>query len=220
MDPHSMTDDALAAHMASLTEPALLALLAEMDAQQAPTPREYVMGDAARYYASVIGWPVFPCRPRGKQPLTRHGFKDATRDLNTIASWWMRWPEANIGTPTGADGCGLDVIDVDGHQGFRSLAELRHGNCPPNCCDEAPCPALGPLPASVARCWTPGDDGGAGWHLYIPPTGAGNDTHIVPGIDYRGAGGYVILPPSLGANGKRYEWLEDERPAPRAAVAA
>ncbi len=38
---------------------------------------------------ALFGWPVFPCNPSpekgvGKRPLTQHGYKDATTDLDTI----------------------------------------------------------------------------------------------------------------------------------------
>lgn len=54
---------------------------------------------------------VFPCAPGAKHPLTTHGFTDATTDQRRIARWWDRWPEANIGVPTGNGGA--DVVDVD-----------------------------------------------------------------------------------------------------------
>jgi hypothetical protein len=39
---------------------------------------------AARWYAQH-GISIFPCEPRGKVPLTRHGFKDATTDQRRIS---------------------------------------------------------------------------------------------------------------------------------------
>ena len=45
--------------------------------------------------------PVFPCRA-DKKPYTEHGFKDASKNLEQIAEWWTKWPDALIGVPTGA----------------------------------------------------------------------------------------------------------------------
>jgi Bifunctional DNA primase/polymerase, N-terminal len=51
---------------------------------------------------------VFPCA--GKEPLTQHGFYDATADLEAIRRMWDRYPDAGIATPTGD---GMLVLDVD-----------------------------------------------------------------------------------------------------------
>src|SRR5258708_4431274 len=64
-------------------------------AEAPSSPLEYALA-----YARV-GFAVFPCRPRGKEPITKHGFKDATRDEAQIRKWWTRWPDANIGIATG-----------------------------------------------------------------------------------------------------------------------
>jgi hypothetical protein len=98
--------------------------------------------DAAVCYSSA-GWPVFPVaadRPdcergedcRCKTPLTRNGFKDAETDPGTVARYWVRHPDANIGVATGRPG--PDVLDVDiseGKPGHRSLNEaVRAGLVP------------------------------------------------------------------------------------------
>ena len=62
---------------------------------------------AALAYAD-LGYSVFPCAPGRKQPLTEHGFLDATTDVATIESWWTTHPSANIAVAT----AGLVVIDV------------------------------------------------------------------------------------------------------------
>lgn len=58
------------------------------------------------------GFPVFPCNPATKAPLTPHGFKDATADLQTVAAWWQAHPNALVGLATG-EASGLFVIDLD-----------------------------------------------------------------------------------------------------------
>ena len=73
------------------------------------------------------GFPVFPWMGRGasKAPLTRNGYRDATRDGAQIEEWWRRWPTARIGGATGHRSVVLDV-DVKRQQanGFDTLAAL------------------------------------------------------------------------------------------------
>lgn len=206
-------DDDQRARIATLEGEALSDFLAKIDAAEiADRARVIVMADAARWYVQALGWPVFPLIPRAKRPLTANGFKDASLDPAVIAAWWERWPEANIGTPTGATGCGWDVIDIDGVEGFASLANLKHRNCPPDCASVAFCDATGVLPPIHARSFTPGDPNGKrprmpGRHYFTPAAGSGNGTKLLPGIDIRGDGGYVVLPPSIGPSGTRYTWI-------------
>ena len=47
-----------------------------------------------------MGYPVFPCVPGQKAPLTQHGFHDATTDVGRIEAWWRKHPQANIAIPT------------------------------------------------------------------------------------------------------------------------
>lgn len=136
-------------------------------------------------YASR-GWPIFPCRRRGKEPLVSGGFKAATTDPATVRAWWRRWPDANIGLATGRPS-GVVVLDVD----------------PRNGGDEALL-ALPPLPATV-ECLT----GGGGRHVYFRWPGFEvrcRSNAFGPGLDMKGDGGYVLLPPSVHPSGRRYEW--------------
>jgi hypothetical protein len=57
------------------------------------------------------GFYVFPLKPRDKWPIVAGGFKAATRDLEQIALWWKRNPDANIGI--GCDKSDLCVMDCD-----------------------------------------------------------------------------------------------------------
>lgn len=149
------------------------------------------LGEAALTQARQ-GTPVFPVRERGKEPLTAHGFKDAVTDEAQIREWWTRWPNANIATPTGIK---YDVIDLDSPAARDALAEH-----------------LDTLPI-IGRAKSPRDGGGE--HLYVPPTGLGNlpTKQHYASVDYRGDGGYVLVPPSVGANGRKYEWIEVLKPA-------
>ncbi|MGH8933445.1 MAG: bifunctional DNA primase/polymerase [Egibacteraceae bacterium] len=149
------------------------------------------------------GIPVFPCHwPRAtanglvcscgdracsrpaKHPLTPHGFHDATSRPDVIERWVARVPDANLAIPTGA---AFDVLDVDGPTGRSAIRALaaRHG--------------LDLTAAPVVRT-------GSGWHVLFAPTGESSRVGILPGVDWRGAGGYVIAPPSRHITGHVYSW--------------
>ena len=133
---------------------------------------------------------VIPLRPRSKSPLTRHAHKDATTDANTIAAWFEERPDANIGIATGKVS-GVVVIDVDGEEGAKTLAEheRKHGPLPKT------------LTAATAR----------GKHLYFEyPAGRIIPTSkkLGPGIDVKSCGGYVLAPPSVHPYGPVYKWSD------------
>lgn len=140
---------------------------------------------------------VLPCAPRSKRPLTTHGLLDASTDPRVIARWFGRWPAANLAVRTGRES-GLVVLDVDGEAGIESLRELEREH--------------GDLPATASVCTPRG-----GQHFYFahPGVEVPNSAGTVGGaIDVRGENGYVLVPPSVGANGRRYEVDEDCAPAP------
>jgi hypothetical protein len=144
--------------------------------------------EAALSYARA-GFPLFPAK-LDKSPLTEHGFKDASRDEDKIRAWWAKWPQASIGIPTGA-GTGIVVLDEDPrHGGTESLEQFvkEHG-------------AL--LDGPVSRT------GGGGRHFFFRHPGGNvpNAEGIRPGLDVRGDGGYVVVPPSPHKSGTPYSWL-------------
>lgn len=165
-------------------------LLALVDLQARLPPEDpAALIKAALWYASV-GWAVFPLAVGGKAPLTAHGCKDASSNEAAVRAWWQQHPLANIGVATG----GLfDVIDLDlapgGLDSFRQFVEeLRVEGCPP----------LDVLAVSQT--------GRGGRHLLVSPTGRGNRAGLRTGIDYRGEGGYVVVPPSWLSEGNAYVW--------------
>ena len=141
------------------------------------------LATAALGYAQ-LGYPVFPCVPGGKNPLTENGFKDASTDPVQIEAWWTQHPNANIGIPTE----GRLVVDVDGAnnpwlQGDARMLDLARGPV-----DDTP-------------------RGGSHHHFQQPLNRAWRNTTSVlaAGVDTRANGGYVLAPPSVVA-GKRYTW--------------
>jgi hypothetical protein len=154
--------------------------------------------DAALGYARQA-WPVFPCRPwPSKAPLTAHGFRDASTEEAVIRGWWRRWPDAIIGAPTGSS---FVVLDVDPrHGGIETLAGL----------------GFTAMPATPTA-----KTGGNGFHLYFAPpdppirnTSGDRGRGIGKGLDWRGRGGFVIVP----APGTGYEWVAETIALPFAAV--
>ena len=161
---------------------------------------------AAREYAQW-GWPVFPvhsatngqcscgdetCKSVAKHPRTPRGFKDATANEKKIESWWTKWPGANIGIATGGES-GLLVLDIDPRNGGdQSLEKL---------------PELPDTPAVRT--------GGGGAQFYFklsPGTKMKSRSALLPGLDIKAEGGYVVAPPSSHKSGKRYLWYADVAP--------
>lgn len=165
-------------------------LLAILDAQDASDEQRLrapgALGAAALWYAEVLGWPVFPLIPGEKRPATRHGLKDATTSGQQVRAWWQASPHSNIGLPTGRT---FDVIDIDTPTAITAAAQAGY--------DLPDWDTPGALLATVR---TP-----RGWHLYVPTTGQRNRTNIIPHVDFRGLGGYVVAPPSI-VDGRRYAW--------------
>ena len=166
---------------------------------------------AVRYAAH--GWPVLPlhtpeprrgcscrgassCTSPGKHPRTRNGVHDASTDPDQVRNWWTQWPSANVGVATGS-ASGLLVLDVDLPHGPTSLEDLEA--------------SYSRLPATCEQ-----RTGSGGRQLLVTSGGdstmLGNRTAIRPGIDVRGEGGYIVVPPSRHHSGSRYCWTQRMSP--------
>lgn len=150
------------------------------------------MKEWALKYAD-LGLAVFPLRPRDKRPATENGCKAATINKQQISDWWDRYPDCNIGIATGSKSGGLLVIDLDEDEekdkhGYEVLKEWQREH------EELP------------ETWQ-SITGRGGYHFFFRDSAENrNRTGLYDGIDIRGEGGYIVAPPSLHPNGRRYEW--------------
>lgn len=166
------------------------------------------------------GWPVFPCNARDKTPLLKAdrdaagkaikgtgGVKQATTDVEKVAAWWQRWPNAMIGVAMGENG--LFALDFDPRTDEASGEEWTLERLKADLEEQ-----IGTaLPTSLAVRTPSG-----GVHIYLsqPAEGAAirNRGNLPRHVDVRGTGGYVIAPPSRMADGRSYRWLRDNPAAP------
>lgn len=136
------------------------------------------------------------CPRPAKHPRTSDGFKSATKDIEKISAWWTKNPNASIGVATG-EISGFFALDIDPKNGGDgSLRKLiaEHGE----------------LPTTILSL-----TGGGGQHyLFNYPTNIKipNKTNLKPGIDIRGDGGYIVVPPSNHISGGNYQWAESKAP--------
>ena len=131
--------------------------------------------------AAKLPWPVFACG-NDKRPVVATGFKAATREIAAILAQFNRPGAEMIGVPTGS-ASGFVVIDIDIKTDKDGRLWLRENS-------EA-------LPPTRTHRTQSG-----GLHLlFYPPAGVeirNSASKIAPGVDVRGEGGYVIIPPSPG----------------------
>jgi hypothetical protein len=147
--------------------------------------------DAGVAYAQR-GLRVHPLHAGEKRPRWRSWQERATTDATTIRAWWTEHPTDGIGIATGS-ASGLFVVDLDmkhGHDGIGTFLALEreHGEAPP-----------------TWRSMTA--NGGAHVCFATPLAGTiGNRAGVWGGVDIRGDGGYIVAPPTVLADGKRYAW--------------
>lgn len=142
------------------------------------------------------GLPLFPVAG-DKRPLVKwkHG---ATADIRQLHAWWTRWPDAMIGMKTGT-ASGLVVLDVDVKNGCNGFETMRANGWQ--------------LPADAIEVKTP--SGGSHFYFRNPngQTIRNSAGKIGPGLDIRGEGGFIVLPPSRPTlDGRDYHYAEGQEP--------
>jgi len=137
-------------------------------------------GEAAEY--SRRGWSPIPIKPRSKEPNLRELRPYLTRKATQEELGAWSW--SGVGIVTGPVS-GVLVLDVDGPEGETELQ--KHGH---------------PVTPMVRTA-------SGGLHLYFnhPDHYVRTGIRVAPGLDVKASGGYVVAPPSVGANGRPYEWL-------------
>jgi predicted P-loop ATPase len=158
--------------------------------------------EAARLYQKE-GFSISPAMKHSKKPATEHGFKDASTDEKQVVAWWSGNAENNIMLPTGKPNK-LVVIDIDcsnGKPGYEALEKWEDEN--------------GRLPPTITVT-TP--SGGRHYYYAVEDCKYKCTEGLLPGVDTRANGGYVIVPPSVHPGGGTYEFdgasLFEQKPAP------
>lgn len=143
--------------------------------------------EAALMYADM-GMAVIPLH--GKRPIFPNWPEIATKDKSLITRWWQQNPSANVGVATGRKS-GVFVVDIDPrHGGDQTWQEklMEHAFRPNTWQDMT---------------------GGGGMHVFFrcPTFPVKSCSGLLPGIDIRGEGGQVVVPPSVHPDTHRtYEW--------------
>jgi hypothetical protein len=145
------------------------------------------LGESALELAGM-GFKIFPCRERAKEPLIVNPFQRATNDPNIVRGWWAD-RNYNPALPTGVTN-GIWIADIDSGDDEAWLREMeaRHG----------------PLPATRQVIT------GRGRHIYFasPPSGPPirNIQNRDDLVDVRGEGGFVLAAGSVHPTGHVYRW--------------
>jgi hypothetical protein len=140
------------------------------------------------------GCRVLPVNGTNKRPLVTAWQEVCTTDETTIRAWWARYPSARVGIATGEPG--YDVLDFDVAQGKPGLDQLE------KLID------LGLL--QPGAFWVAATPSG-GRHLWFRGTTQRNKQNdkSVPGVDFRGVGGMVLVPGNPG-----YRWVSGRSTLP------
>ena len=129
-----------------------------------------------------LGWSVIPIKPQDKRPAISSWEEYQTRlATQEELKKWFENTDYNIALITGQIS-GVDVVDVDSYKGKEGIV------------------IDSPIKVSTPR---------GGTHYYFKHVeGVRPGVNAEIGVDLRGDGSYVLIPPSIGPNGNKYSWVK------------
>ena len=182
---------------------------------------------AIAYTLGKMGLKVFPCH-ENKRPIVDHsmgfvrGFLDATTDTKKIIRTWKIYEDAAIGLALPQ---WLIVIDLDVRKDAHKRPVLNEEGLPDFI-------GLGSFQKLILELFLDLNNPGGALDTLMVTTQSGglqiyyrlpegyisfNHTAVLPGVDIKGFGGYVICPNSRGLYGKyAFKNLTNIRPIPEA----
>lgn len=136
------------------------------------------------------GLAVIPLWRKSKRPLVAWSeFQTTPPDRDTVTTWARRWPGCNWAVLLGPPSSGLVALDFDDAASYARWAAAW-----PDVAQAAPT-------AATAR----------GSHVYlVGPAGQRTARMENYAGEVKGAGGYVLLPPSIHPSGAVYRWLHGD----------
>jgi len=137
------------------------------------------LGEALGY--ADLGWSIIPIKPYNKESLVEwKKYQNVRASKEQITEWFEQYPDANIAVVTGAIS-GIVVIDIDTKEKINR-----------------------PIPPTVVSQTPSG-----GRHIFCKYPGfeVKNRVRILPNVDIRADGGYVVLPPSSFSSELNYGWI-------------
>lgn len=132
------------------------------------------------------GLAVIPLWRKSKRPLVAWSeFQTTPPDRDTVTTWARRWPGCNWAVILGPPSAGLIALDFDDAASYARWAAAW-----PDVAQAAPT-------AATRR----------GAHVYlVGPAGQRTASMENYAGEVKGAGGYVLLPPSIHPSGAVYQW--------------
>lgn len=148
----------------------------------------------ARFYINEKKWSVIPIIVGAKLPALEKDEIFQYRERYATEEELKRWfsnPKSNVGIVTGKLS-NLLVVDLDKSKDHyqEDIAVEYFGD-------------------NINTPITITPSGGNHLYYQYPGNNITIGSNILPAIDYRGEGGYIVAPPSINGHGNSYSWLQD-----------